>query len=59
MKRICIQLDSRILVNLGDLQDLDYRMAFLKEILLEKLNKNDKGTLNFTTGESPEFIPDK
>jgi cell division protein FtsQ len=49
-------IDSRITVNLGDLQNLDYRIKFLREVLLNHTKKDDKGTLDFTTGENPNFI---
>ncbi len=57
LKNICIKFDSRILIKLGDLQDMEYKVTFMKEILQNKLGPHEKGTLDFTTGENPEFIP--
>lgn len=57
---ICILLDSRIRVNLGNYRKIgDYRLSFLREIFFNKLAETDKGYLDFTTGENPNFIPDK
>ncbi len=51
-------LDSRIKVNFGDLQDLSYRITFLKEIYQKQIKKNEKGILDFTE-KNPRFTPDK
>lgn len=56
--KVHIMINSRILVNFGGLQDLKYRIDFLKEIVAYKLKKDEKGLLDFTSGENPEFIPD-
>lgn len=56
---IHIYLDSRITVNLGNYEDIDYyRIDFLKEIFFFKLKKADRGYLDFTTGDNPNFIPE-
>ncbi len=51
-------LDSRVWVNLGDLQDLNYRISTAKAIFNKNIKKGEKGTLDFTTGENPVFSPD-
>lgn len=56
--RVCLFIDSRIVVNLGDLKDLDYRIRVLKQLFLKNFKKEDKGFLDFTTGENPVFMPD-
>lgn len=57
---ICISLDSRLRVNLGNYRKVgDYRLSFLREVFFNKLAETDKGYLDFTTGENPNFIPDK
>ena len=51
-------IDSRVLVKLGDIKDIDeYRINFLKEIFFTRIQKNEIGTLDFTLGEIPHFIP--
>ncbi|MDP4092172.1 MAG: FtsQ-type POTRA domain-containing protein [Bacillota bacterium] len=53
---IKIMLDSRILVNLGKLDDLNYRILFLREVYVKHIKKTDKGSLDFTSS-NPEFAP--
>lgn len=58
-KKIRMNLESRITVNFGDLSDIDYRLTFLKQIYTKNLKKEDKGTLDFSTGDNPGFTPEK
>ena len=58
LKKICLFVDSRITVNIGDMQDLSYRISFLKQIYSKNLKPDDKGLLDFTTGENPDFVPE-
>lgn len=53
---IRLLIDSRITVNIGDLQDIKYRIIFLKRIYTGNLKKEDKGYLDFTSGTNPRFI---
>jgi cell division protein FtsQ len=57
--KVCLFIDSRIVVNLGNLKDLDYRIRLLKQLFLKNIKEEDKGLLDFTTGENVVFIPDK
>jgi len=57
--KVCLFIDSRIVVNLGNLKDLDYRIRLLKQIFFKNIKDEDKGLLDFTTGENVVFIPDK
>lgn len=59
LKKVCLFIDSRIVVNLGDLQDLDYRIRATKQILLKNIKKEEKGLLDFSMSENPVFIPEK
>jgi len=59
LDNIKLYLDSRILVNLGNYKDIsEYRINFLREIFYFQLTKEDKGLLDFASGEYPSFIPD-
>lgn len=58
-KKIYLLLDDRIVVNIGDLKDISYKLNFLKQIYLKKISKEEKGLLDFSTGENPNFIPEK
>lgn len=55
---IIILLDGRIKVNLGDLQDLNYRLDATRLILSKNIKKEDKGVLDFTAGENPVYKPE-
>lgn len=56
---VYINLDSRVTVSLGDVNDLnEYKIVFLKEIYFEHLTETDRGYLDFTTGDRPSFIPE-
>ncbi|NJD01239.1 MAG: FtsQ-type POTRA domain-containing protein [Ruminiclostridium sp.] len=54
---IKISLESRVTVNLGDLEDLNYRISTAKTIFNRNIKKGEKGTLDFTAGENPVFSP--
>ncbi|MGI6778735.1 MAG: cell division protein FtsQ/DivIB [Acetivibrionales bacterium] len=58
-EKICLFMDSRLVVNLGDLEDLRYRINVLKHIYLNNIKEDDKGLIDFTVGENPVFIPEK
>jgi len=56
---IKLYLDSRVLVNLGNYKEIsEYRINFLREIFFFQLTEEDKGLLDFASGEHPSFIPD-
>ena len=58
-KKVYLSIDSRIIVNMGDLQDLNYRIDVLKQIISRNIKKDDRGLLDFTLGENAVFIPEK
>lgn len=55
---VVLSLESRVRVNLGDLQDLNYRLSSTKTIFEKNIKKEDKGILDFTSGENPVFTPE-
>ncbi len=60
LDNIGISLDKRVRVNLGNYKKIgSYRLSFLREVFFNKLEKTDKGYLDFTNGDRPNFIPDK
>ncbi|GAE90769.1 cell division protein FtsQ/DivIB [Acetivibrio straminisolvens] len=59
LDNINLYLDSRLTVNLGNYREIsEYRINFLREIFYFQLTKEDKGLLDFTSGDYPSFIPD-
>lgn len=60
LDNIGISLEGRVRVNLGNYKKIgSYRLSFLREVFFNKLDKTDKGYLDFTNGDRPNFIPDK
>ena len=55
---IKMTLDARVVVNFGDLQDLNYKISTTKTIYNKNIKKSEKGILDFTTGANPIFSPD-
>lgn len=58
VNNIYLYIDSRLIVNYGDLQDINYRIKILKNIFHKSLTKEDRGLIDFTVGDNPVFIPE-
>ncbi|NSW90510.1 MAG: FtsQ-type POTRA domain-containing protein [Firmicutes bacterium] len=58
INNIYLFVDSRLVVNYGDLYDLNYRIRAFKQIFYKNINKKEKGMLDFTVGDYPVFIPE-
>lgn len=61
VKNLRLFLDSRIAVNMGDVGNADvlnYRVSYLRQIFFKHVGNQSRGTVDFTTGEKPRFIPD-
>lgn len=50
-------LDSRIIVNFGQIKDSQYKIRTLKQIFFESIRETEKGMLDFSSGEYPVFMP--
>jgi len=59
IENVYIFVDSRLLVNYGDLSNLNYKIRAFKQIFFKNINLDEKGILDFTKGEYPVFIPDR
>lgn len=55
---IGISLQSRIYVNLGEPEDLNYKINTVQTIFSKNIKKNDRGKLDFSIDENPVFIPE-
>lgn len=54
-----VTLDHRIRVNIGDVYQLgNYKINFIKEIFFKKIQKEEKGSLDFSKDENPVFTPE-
>lgn len=54
---ILVSMDSRIIVNLGEAEDLNYKINAAHTIYYENINKNEKGKLDFSANGNPVFTP--
>lgn len=52
---VLVSLISGLNVNYGDLRNIKYRLSFTKQIYYKVLKKDEKGTLDFTSGPDPNF----
>jgi cell division protein FtsQ len=62
IRKIKLFIDSRIVVVLGDIRNEDvlrYRSNYLRQLIFKFIANTDKGTIDFTMGEDPRFIPGK
>lgn len=57
VNNIYMLIDSRLVVNIGDTFNLNYRIRTLKQILYKYIGNDETGMLDFTTGDYPVFIP--
>lgn len=57
--RIFMVIDERITVNLGDIDDIEYKLKVLKQVFFKKMKETDRGLLDFTAGENLVFKPDE
>jgi cell division protein FtsQ len=55
---ISIMVDSRIFINFGNLLDVNYRIRFAKYLFSKSIGTQDRGTLDFSSGENPRYIPE-
>lgn len=62
IRKVKLFVDSRLVIVLGDVRNEDilrYRGNYLKQLVFKFIGKNEKGTVDFTMGEDPRFIPNK
>lgn len=46
LQNITLMYDNRIRINIGNSDDMDYKILTVKEIINDKISKTEKGTLN-------------
>lgn len=57
-KELHFMLDGRIIVKIDDGNEAVYTIELLREIIIKKIQGNEKGILDFTEGKNPIFIPE-
>jgi cell division protein FtsQ len=55
INNVYLFIDSRVLVNIGNMANMEYRMELLKKIYANNIKQNEKGLLDFTAGKYPVF----
>lgn len=58
IEKIHIAIEGGLVVNIGNRENLDYKMSYLGEIL-KKMSSERKGYLDFSEGENPVFKPER
>jgi cell division protein FtsQ len=58
LQDISVSLDKRVIVKLGDLDDLNYRISAANTIFTKNIRKDQKGVLDFTSDVNPVFSPE-
>ncbi len=58
MYNISFSVQSRIIVNLGKMEDLHYKINAAKTIFSRNIKKTERGKLDFSTDTNPVFTPE-
>lgn len=58
MNNIGFSLQSRVLVNLGEPVDLNYKLNAVRTIFNKNIKNNERGKLDFSFDENPVFTPE-
>lgn len=58
INNIIVNFDNRITVKFGELKNADYNISFFKELFVNNITAKQKGTLDFTKGSNPYFVPE-
>lgn len=56
--KVGLSLQSRVFVNLGEPEDLYYKINVVQTIFTKNIKKNERGKLDFSTDENPVFTPE-
>jgi len=58
LNNVKFSLQSRIVVNLGELDDLNYKISTVRTILNNNIKENERGRLDFYPEGNPVFSPE-
>ncbi|MHB8062321.1 MAG: cell division protein FtsQ/DivIB [Ruminiclostridium sp.] len=59
LNNITVYFDDRISVKFGDLEDIEYKIRFFKQLFVNNITAKQKGTLDFTKNNIPYFVPNE
>ena len=51
-----VVFDNRITVKFGDLEDIEYKIRFFRQLYVNNITEKQKGMLDFTKGGNPYFV---
>ncbi|OPX44609.1 cell division protein DivIB [Ruminiclostridium hungatei] len=54
---ISVEFEKRITVKFGDLEDANYQIGVFRYLLVNNITAKQKGSLDFTKGSNPYFVP--
>jgi len=54
---ISVEFEKRINVKFGDLEDANYQIGVFRYLLVNNITAKQKGSLDFTKGSNPYFVP--
>jgi cell division protein FtsQ len=57
LNNITVNFEDRIMVKFGDLEDMDYKIRFFRQLFVNNITIKQKGTLDFTKNKNPYFVP--
>jgi hypothetical protein len=58
LDKVAVSLQSRVIVNIGEPEDLNYKINTVKTIFSKNIKKNERGRLDFYTDGNPVFTPE-
>jgi len=59
INNMIVNFDDRITVKFGDLEDVEYKIRFFRQLFVNNITVKQKGTLDFTKSSNPYFIPNE
>lgn len=59
LNNLVVKFDDRITVKFGDLENVEYKIRFFRQLFVNNITEKQKGTLDFTTGDNPYFISEE
>lgn len=57
LNNMVVLFDNRITVKFGDLEEIDYKIRYFRQLFVNNITEKQKGTLDFTMSGNPYFVP--
>jgi len=59
VNNMIVVFDNRITVKFGDLEKIEYKIRLFRQLFVNNITANQKGTLDFTMSSNPYFVPEE